>query len=91
MVILCLTSSFQGIYYGTIGVLILLVVILCFVRDTRMTCEGSLFTWHWFAVSAIDIFQSVLIFFSAGPILRALKQARDEERRLMGQLSSNEH
>jgi hypothetical protein len=56
---------FKVIYYMIVGSLLSTLFVVSLINRTSLNCEGSIFSYHWFILDAVDIIQSVLILYSA--------------------------
>ena len=52
---------------------ILFLVAMSLLSNSTISCDGSVFSYHWFILDALDLFQSLLIMFSAMFLVKHLR------------------
>jgi hypothetical protein len=72
------------VYYGFIVTLNIVTIILAVIPQTQLSCNSTMFSYHWFIVCGIDILQSILILISSYFIMDFLKKRKVEEGKKLG-------
>ena len=74
-----LIKKFQIAYYMVVGSVILLITILSVFTDYTVSCQNDFFSFHWFLIDALDLFQSILITCSAAYLIKHMQNQIEVE------------
>eukprot|EP00347_Sterkiella_histriomuscorum_P017622 403348633 len=70
---------FNFIYYGVIVSINISTIVLSVLKQTRLSCESSLFSFHWFIVCGVDMIQSLIILITSFKIRQQINKRNNEQ------------